>query len=322
MIELNVKKEAGLLESFANLLGSEVKNGILKIPKDKGDGYLRGFRLANSIDMLVSAYEFNDAILARRFGNQNTLNKVLFSYHNIFPELNSTIKSPTNYLPTIQVLKGKLNFETLYPAKTKFRSIFIGIDTGNLLSFLESNYDNEILRNLIDSEQTILFEEFVSPKIQKVALEILESDIPDPLSGFYFKIKAEELICLTLKELIKRGHSKVFALNEDDVHKIYHARDRVLSELDKPPVIKDFAKLIGMSESKFKRLFKQIFGDSFFSYYQKFRLGEAARLLKENRMTVSEVGYSLGFSNLSHFAKVFEEQYGIKPKAFQKKQIN
>lgn len=29
-------------------------------------------------------------------------------------------------------------------------------------------------------------------------------------------------------------------------------------------------------------------------------------LLKENKMTVSEVGYSWGFSNLNHLAKVFE----------------
>jgi AraC-like DNA-binding protein len=35
-------------------------------------------------------------------------------------------------------------------------------------------------------------------------------------------------------------------------------------------------------------------------------------------MSVSEVGYALGFSNLSHFTKVFEEHNGIKPKAFQK----
>lgn len=46
---------------------------------------------------------------------------------------------------------------------------------------------------------------------------------------------------------------------------------------------------------------------------------EAARLLKENEMSVSQVGFSLGFSNLSHFAKVFEEHIGMKPKSFQKK---
>lgn len=68
--------------------------------------------------------------------------------------------------------------------------------------------------------------------------------------------------------------------------------------------------------SKLKRLFKQIFGNSIFSYYQEFTIKEAARLLEDDRLSVSEVGYRLGFTNLSHFTKVFEEQIGMKPKQY------
>jgi AraC-like DNA-binding protein len=46
------------------------------------------------------------------------------------------------------------------------------------------------------------------------------------------------------------------------------------------------------------------------------RMQEAARLLKEKRLTVSEVGYRLGFTNLSHFSRVFEEHIGMKPKKY------
>jgi AraC-like DNA-binding protein len=71
-----------------------------------------------------------------------------------------------------------------------------------------------------------------------------------------------------------------------------------------------------MSVSKIKRLFKQIFGTSIFNYYQNFRMQEAARLLREKKLTVSEVGYQMGFTNLSHFSKVFEEHIGMKPKKY------
>jgi AraC-like DNA-binding protein len=43
---------------------------------------------------------------------------------------------------------------------------------------------------------------------------------------------------------------------------------------------------------------------------------EAARLLNEKRLTVSEVGYQLGFTNLSHFSRVFEQHIGMKPKKY------
>lgn len=316
-MELNLKEEFGLLAGFANLLGTEVKNGILVIPENKGKGYLRGFRLDNSINMLIRFYEFNDNLLAKRLGNQNTENRILFSFNNIFPDADSK----NNYsgdLPSMQIFKGKLNIETFYPGRTKFNSIFIGIDSNQLEKSLGLNIDNEIFRNIIASEQSILFEELLSPGIQQVAIEIIQTDIPDSLSNFFFKIKAEELICLALKELFKRENPTQHALNQIDVQKIYKIRDTILSDLAVPPVIKELASQIGMSESKFKRLFKQIFGDSLFSYYQKFRMKEAARLLKENKMTVSEVGFQMGFSNLSHFAKLFEEHMGTKPKSFQK----
>lgn len=318
-MELNVRKEFGFLEGFADLLGTEVKNGLLVIPETKGKGYLMGFRLDNSINMLVSFYEFNDSLLAKRFGSQNTLNRILFSFNNIFPDAHSKNKYSREDLPSIQIFKGKLNIETFYPGRTKFNSIFIGIDSDQLAKILGLHIDNEIFKNIIDSEQSILFEELISPKIQQVALEIIQAEVRDSLSDFFFKIKAEELIYLTLKELFKRENPTTHALNQIDVQKIYKVRDLILTDINEPPVIKDLASQIGMSESKFKRLFKQIFGDSFFSYYQKFRMKEAARLLKENEMSVSQVGFNLGFSNLSHFAKVFEEHIGMKPKSFQKK---
>jgi AraC-like DNA-binding protein len=43
---------------------------------------------------------------------------------------------------------------------------------------------------------------------------------------------------------------------------------------------------------------------------------EAARLLKEQHLTVSEVGYRVGFTNLSHFSRVFERHLGLKPKKY------
>ncbi|MGE8339510.1 MAG: helix-turn-helix domain-containing protein [Flavobacterium sp.] len=316
-MKLHIREEFAFLAGFADLLGTEVKNGILVIPDNKGKGYLRGFRLENSINMLLSFYEYNENVLAKRLGGQNTLNRILFSFNNIFPDADSKNKYSGN-LPSIQIFKGKLNIETFYPGRTKFNSIFIGIDSDKLAKTLGVNVDNEIFRNIITSEQSILFEELLSPKIQQVAIEIIQTDVPDSLSDFFFKIKAEELICLTLKELFKRENPTTHALNQIDVQKIYKVRDLILNNIAAPPVIKHLASEVGMSESKFKRLFKQIFGDSLFSYYQKFRMKEASRLLKENKMTVSEVGFKMGFSNLSHFAKTFEEHIGIKPKSFQK----
>ena len=46
---------------------------------------------------------------------------------------------------------------------------------------------------------------------------------------------------------------------------------------------------------------------------------EAASLL--NHLSVSETGYKLGFINLSHFTRLFERHYQIKPKHFKDRLI-
>jgi 2-oxoisovalerate dehydrogenase E1 component len=43
---------------------------------------------------------------------------------------------------------------------------------------------------------------------------------------------------------------------------------------------------------------------------------EAARLLKAKKLSVSEVGYEMGFTNMSHFTRTFEKHTGMKPKKY------
>lgn len=76
------------------------------------------------------------------------------------------------------------------------------------------------------------------------------------------------------------------------------------------------ASLAGISLSKLTDLFRQVFGDSIYDYFQKARMAEAHFLLRQVGYSVSETGHRLGFSNLSHFSRLFEKHYGMTPKRF------
>jgi len=319
-LKIDIKGSYGLLGKLAELLGTTTEKGYLKIPENKGRGYLRGFLLGNSIAMMIRDCEFYDDLLTRRNPNPTPHERIIMSFNNVLPAKDNTAGQTTiQNLPSVQIGKGGLNFELFYPSHTSFRSIILAIDAPNLKELLGAEVENKVLKTIIESNQRMIFEEFISPHIQKVALEIAENDVPEALHPFYFRLKAEELICLLFAELLKRDDTSIQALNERDAEKIYKIRDQIFAHLSRPPVLDDLAKEAGMSKSKLKRLFKQIFGESIFNYYQSFRMREAARLLKERRLTVSEVGYEMGFSNLSHFTRVFEEHIGMKPKKFSQK---
>lgn len=105
-------------------------------------------------------------------------------------------------------------------------------------------------------------------------------------------------------------------MHVQDITALYAIKAHLQANIDAPPDIAGLARNAQMSEPKLRKLFKQTFGKGVFEYYQIARMQEAARLLREKRLTVSEVGYQLGFTNLSHFSRVFEEHIGMKPKKY------
>jgi transcriptional regulator GlxA family with amidase domain len=136
------------------------------------------------------------------------------------------------------------------------------------------------------------------------------------LSHFFYKIKVQELLYLLFSKLLKRENEPAVNINKADIEKIFAVRNLMLADLSAPPQLSALAKTNNLSETKMKHLFKQIFGDSIYNYYQKARMEEAAFLLKQASFSVSDVGYELGFSNLSHFSRLFQRHYGITPKKY------
>ncbi len=105
-------------------------------------------------------------------------------------------------------------------------------------------------------------------------------------------------------------------VNRSDVNKIYTIRAAIIADLSTPPRLNELARTAGLSETKMKQSFRQIFGDSIYNYYQSARMDRAAFLLRHEGYSVSEAGYHLGFSNLSHFGRLFEKRHGLTPKKF------
>jgi AraC-like DNA-binding protein len=136
------------------------------------------------------------------------------------------------------------------------------------------------------------------------------------MASHYYKLKCEELLCYIFTLLMQREAMPTSGMHIEDIKAIYAIKLRLQSHLDEPPEIASLAREAGMSEPKLRKLFKQTFGKGVFEYYQSTRMQEAARLLKEKGLTVSEVGYQLGFTNLSHFSRVFEQHHGLKPKKY------
>ena len=170
--------------------------------------------------------------------------------------------------------------------------------------------------SILEGKENFAFETVVTPEMIKTGSEIEHMPVPESLESHYARLKCEELLCYIFGLLIKREPVPMSSMHISDIKAIYAIKLRLQTNLDSPPNIASLAKKAGMSEPKMRKLFHQTFAKGVFEYYQSMRMQEAAKLLRENRMGVSEVGYQLGFTNLSHFSRVFEQHYGIKPKKY------
>lgn len=66
------------------------------------------------------------------------------------------------------------------------------------------------------------------------------------------------------------------------------------------------------------RLFKQVVGMGILDYLQRVRVEHARHLLNAERFSTGEIGYMVGFSDQSHFGKVFRRYVGTSPKEYRK----
>lgn len=82
---------------------------------------------------------------------------------------------------------------------------------------------------------------------------------------------------------------------------------------DSDYTVEELAAQLLMSRASLHRKLKSCAGMSPSEYIRSLRLQRGMELLKEGRLNVSEVAYSVGFNTPSYFAQAFRKQYGVLP---------
>ncbi|MGA0557886.1 helix-turn-helix domain-containing protein [Larkinella sp. VNQ87] len=102
-------------------------------------------------------------------------------------------------------------------------------------------------------------------------------------------------------------------LRPADVERLFQARALLIEDLRQTITVGQLARHIGFSEAKLRTHFPRLFGNSIYQYLQQTRVERACDLLQSRRYSVSEVGFLVGYSSLSHFTKAFRKHTGVMP---------
>lgn len=76
------------------------------------------------------------------------------------------------------------------------------------------------------------------------------------------------------------------------------------------------ANEVGLSRVHLHRKLKELTNLSSRDFIRNIRMQQASKLLKEKKLSISEVAYAVGYNNLSHFSNTFKEYFGVSPKEY------
>ncbi|WP_395762782.1 AraC family transcriptional regulator [Elizabethkingia anophelis] len=264
-----------IIELFANLLGTEIENRKLEIPDRFGKGYCRGFVFNEHIRMIISNYELYEDLTIENPDIDTDGKMIFFKFQNVFSK---------SGIPSVMIGTSRLNTDDVISIHSNTATINIEIDAHYLNSLFYSYEKSPILKGLLQNAQPYLFEQVLYSSLQEIVNDIISENTEEVFELFFLRVKAEELICRLLMDLGKRDGKQLYALNVHDIEAIYRIKVLIIEDLGVPPVISELSVIAGMSPTKLKRLFSQIFGNSIFSYYQDLRMKEAAALLREKNI--------------------------------------
>jgi YesN/AraC family two-component response regulator len=71
-----------------------------------------------------------------------------------------------------------------------------------------------------------------------------------------------------------------------------------------------------LSKYYFSRLFKETTGLTYPSYLNRVRIEQAKKLLDIGALSITDVGYSVGYASMTHFDRIFKKLVGSSPSQY------
>ena len=320
--------------AFAKRFDCEATGDRVLLPALLGEGFIQEVYLDNGLSLCLHRYQLRQDFILRRHGTGATevLTLKFDGRRMAAPAGTDARESLFAAGKGYEVEFGTSNFfeEVTIPAHEEINFLVIVTTRRSLLNLLQigeggsrgeggareegSGTGRSDMALTIRDNPSFFLHEAMTREMERTLKQLSQINETTPLPALLYQTRAQELIYYLFTRLFSRKTGVTLSINQEDVKKIYQVRASILADLSAPPKLCDLARQIGMSSTKMKQLFRQIFGDSIYNYFQVERMNEAAQLLKD--FSVSQVGYRIGFSNLSHFTRLFEKHHQMKPKRY------
>ncbi len=127
------------------------------------------------------------------------------------------------------------------------------------------------------------------------------------------------LICLTRQLSTQKNLEIVFLSDESFYSELVEVIKMFLKEnVGMKISLDDICMKMNYSRSFLCKIFKEMTGETIFSYFNTIKIEEAKKMLADTDLSISNISYSLGIDEVKYFDFFFKKYVGVTPTAFRK----
>ena len=234
-------------------------------------------------------------------------------------------KSVVSYQPNKVYLS--YSHDTIYgtdffPANYSYNIILLQFRPDELLKIFNECPLNSYRANMqFSSPNFCIWRLTLTPVLKDIAQRLQAARrSSDALSQLNIQRLSLNALWLTLEQLkcssSTDGEPIKSSLTGRDRKNVINAQLFIHEHFQTHLIIKDIAKVIGVSESKLNRNFKKVFDVGIHRYIINYRLQQVTKLLNESTLTVSDIAIRCGFTCAGHLSRRFVEVFGVTPHAY------
>jgi AraC-like DNA-binding protein len=165
-------------------------------------------------------------------------------------------------------------------------------------------------------EASVILSPPASTRLKRLAGSLFIQRLNGPLRTIFMEGVVLQLFALQAAGHTSRPRDRIVALSPRERNAIETARDRLLSNMRKPPTLGELAGEAGMSEKALNAGFQALYGATVFETLRDERLEHALLALKTEAVPIKTIAFRVGYNHVTNFITAFTRRYGAPPRQY------
>ncbi len=227
-------------------------------------------------------------------------------------------------LSTFTFFSGDMNINMSIPEKQHFKMIKLRFTRKSFEDYCEYAgcvLPKDIARKIAHTENSVTqCSCFLPEEAYGIAANIVYEVTNGDYQSYYLQGLCVDFTRIMVEHLYKgfsRIHPKQF-VSYRDIDRVREAYDILSHNIVDPPKLIELAHKVGLNDYKLKTGFRQAYGMSVHETLTDLRLNYAARLLKEEALSVTECALRTGYGKSSDLSAAFKRKFGVSPAGMKK----